>query len=179
MSKGLAFSLQASVGQLGVDFTAGRSRSLATQHGRFAKGAVKAGRWQSLARAGASTASVAQAGIQSSTTWGAPVLGISDSWLHRLRQQVASCVEGARAGRNAALRIALSSAPRADPAFPANARPLVGWCQAIWARLLPHTLLEKAWNGWSASMERRALLGHRSPGLLVRFSPHADDWAGA
>ena len=45
-----------------------------------------------------------------------------------------------------ALRLALSSSPRADPAYSANVKPLMGWCSAIWAKLVPHVLMEKAWT---------------------------------
>ena len=161
-SMGLQFSLQASARQLGVDFTAGKGRSLETQHARYDKCAIKSTRWQALARAGAPTAAVAQAGIQASTCWGACVLGISDTWLHRLRQQVASCVEGAKAGRSVALRLALSTSPRSDPAYQANSRPLLGWSSAIWAKLMPHALLAKAWSWMVAQHGEEGPPGDRS-----------------
>ena len=142
---------------LGVDFAVGRAIEYCKNNERIEAAADKAARMSSMGKGGLMLLNIMRMHVQSFALYGIRVNGISDTALEKVRTMVRAATSTRASGGSATVVFLLQKHRDIDPAFAANALPLLQWATRINVALrqgnnkviLLHT---KAWCSAMASI---------------------------
>ena len=140
---------------LGVDSTVGQQRRVKVIKDTMNKQKRRLGRVKCLRRRGGKASKVGRLGLQPALTYGATVLGRSDTQLHQIRATVGATMFTDTARRSLTLSFLLENG-RQDPAHMLIRLPLLEWAKAVWTKRVPLRILDGALARAQAVQQQRS-----------------------
>ena len=140
--------LQLRVVSLGAALGSGARRNAKEANKRLSSFSKRRSRFRALSKAGINIPHLLRTGGVAAITYGAEVLGVSNSMLRRQRQVAASTctITKGSAGQNLDLALAVVDAVgkgSADPAYDAHYKPICMWARAIYDQWLSARVAER------------------------------------